>query len=365
MTTELTHRAIVRHGSHSSVEIRPTPSPGPGELLLAPEAVSLCGTDIQIVRGDRNDPSPIVGHEGAARVVELGEGVSEFAVGDRVVVNPTHPHDSSFLLGHNVEGLFQERVVIGASAVSSGLVSLLPDDLSSVRATLVEPYAVVRYALSCLARETPQTLLIFGDGLIGNLAATLAPSAMFPTVEVAMVHRTELGAKWTANYLPSVQNFSSGDDWERHITGSVAVLGATHRAGTVASIDEAIRRLGDRVVAVHPIGGVPAKATSGLLPGVDIAGVRQANTGGPTPPAVTTFSRGAQRVAFTGNRGVTNDQLTAAATALTAADDAIDGLLTHRRDIVEGTALMNTICEQRTRVVDGELVMRLVVGLGA
>jgi hypothetical protein len=98
---------------------------------------------------------------------------------------------------------------------------------------------------------------------------------------------------------------------------------------------------------------------------VDIAGVRQANTGGPTPPAVTTFSRGAQRVAFTGNRGVTNDQLTAAATALASADDAIDGLLTHRRDIVEGTALMNTICEQRTRVVDGELVMRLVVGLGA
>ncbi len=363
MTTYSTHRAIVRHGSHSTVEVRPTPSPAPGELLIAPESVSLCGTDIQIVRGDRDDPSPIVGHEGAARVVEVGTGVSEFAVGDRVVVNPTHPHDSSFLLGHNVEGLFQQRVVIGASAVSGGLVTLLPTQLSSARATLVEPYAVVRYALSCLARETPETLLIFGDGLIGHLAATLAPSALFPTVEVAMVHRTDLGSKWTANHLPSVKNFSTDDEWERHLTGSVAVLVATHRAGTVASIDAALRRLGDRVVAVHPIGGVPAKATSDLLPGVDIAGVRQANTGGPTPPAVTTFTRGSQRVALTGNRGVTNGQLTAAATALTIADDSIDELLTHRRGIDEGTALMNTICEQRTRVVDGGLVIRLVVDL--
>ncbi|AJW38118.1 2,3-butanediol dehydrogenase, R-alcohol forming, - and -acetoin-specific [Rhodococcus sp. B7740] len=365
MTTQSTHRAIVRQGSHSTVEERRTPTPGPGELLIAPESVSLCGTDIQIVRGDRDDPSPIVGHEGAARVMEVGTGVSGFAVGDRVVVNPTHPHDSSFLLGHNVEGLFQQRVVIGASAVGGGLVSLLPTDLSSARATLVEPYAVVRYALSCLARETPETLLIFGDGLIGNLAATLARSVLFPTVDVAMVHRTELGTKWTANHLPYVKNFAVDDEWERHLTGSVAVLVATHRAGTVASIDAALRRLGDRVVAVHPIGGVPAKATSDLLPGVDIAGVRQANTGGPTPPAVTTFTRGSQRVALTGNRGVTNGQLTAAATALTFAEDSIDGLLTHRRGIDEGTALMNTICEQRTRIVDDELVIRLVVDLNS
>lgn len=363
MTTQLTHRAIVRRGSRSSVEKRPTPTPGPGELLVAPEKVSLCGTDIQIVRGDRDDPSPIVGHEGATRVVEVGDGVTDFEVGDRVVVNPTHPHDSSFLLGHNVEGLFQQRVIIGVPAVSGGLVTPLPLELSSARATLVEPYAVVRYALSCLSRESPETLLIFGDGLIGNLAAALAPSVLFPTVRVVMVHRTELGMEWTTNHFPSVVNSLATENWVRETTGSVAVLVATHRAGTVASIDTALERLGDRVVAMHPIGGVPAKATSDLLPGVDIAGVRQANTGGPTPPAITTFTRGALRVALTGNRGVTNHQLASAAAALTSAGDTIDTLLTHQLGIDEGTALMNVICEKRTREVDGELVIRLVVNL--
>jgi 2-epi-valiolone-7-phosphate 1-reductase len=149
--------------------------------------------------------------------------------------------------------------------------------------------------------------------------------------------------------------------WERAVTGSVAVLVATHRAGTVASIDAAIERLGDKVVAVHPLGGVPAKATSRLLPGVDIAGVRQANTGGPVPPAVTTFRRGNFEVALTGNRGVTTDQLTSSAAALTTVGDEIDALLTHQLDLDAGAELMNTICRDRTRVVDGRLVVRLVV----
>ncbi|WP_245545990.1 alcohol dehydrogenase catalytic domain-containing protein [Nocardia higoensis] len=108
-----THLAIVRDGSWSSVRRRPTPRPGRGEIVVAPEKVSLCGTDIQIVRGDRDDPSPIVGHEGAARVVAVGAGVELLTPGLRVVINPTHPGDPSFLLGHDVDGLFQQRVLIG------------------------------------------------------------------------------------------------------------------------------------------------------------------------------------------------------------------------------------------------------------
>ncbi|MDZ7912557.1 MAG: hypothetical protein U5O16_12100 [Rhodococcus sp. (in: high G+C Gram-positive bacteria)] len=46
---------------------------------------------------------------------------------------------------------------------------------------------------------------------------------------------------------------------------------------------------------------------------------------------------------------------------MTTADDSIDRLLTHRLGIDKGTALMNTICKQLTRVVDGELVIPLVV----
>jgi hypothetical protein len=114
---------------------------------------------------------------------------------------------------------------------------------------------------------------------------------------------------------------------------------------------------------VHPIGGVPAKATSNLLPGVDISGVRQANTGGPWPPAAVTFTAPGRRIVLTGNRGVTTAQLTAAATALRTWPDSIDALLTHTVGIEESIHYLDTIITTRTRVVDGELILRLVVDM--
>ncbi|MES5823338.1 alcohol dehydrogenase catalytic domain-containing protein [Streptomyces sp. RG80] len=363
MPATATHRAIVRHGTTCRIEEVPTPNPGEGELLLAPEHVSLCGTDIQILRGDRDDPSPVVGHEGAAQVVAAGPGTDGFAPGDRVIVNPTHPGDPSFLLGHNVPGLFQQRVLIGASAVRGGLVSHLPEDLPAARATLVEPYAVVRYALSCLAASAPDTLVVHGDGLTGNLAALLAPHFLFPTVRVVVVHRTEAGLKWTQAHVPHAVSVLADDPLDRHVSGAAALLVTTHRGGTVPAVEAAVTALGERLVAVHPLGGVPPRATTPLLPGVDLDGVRRAGTGGPWPPATTTFTRPGLRLTFSGNRGVTNPQLLAAAEALRA-DSSVDPLLTHVMDLEPGVRHLNRIIGDRTRTVDGELVVRLVIDLG-
>lgn len=362
MPATATHRAIVRHGTTCRIEEVPTPDPGEGELLLAPEQVSLCGTDIQILRRDRDDPSPVVGHEGAARVVAVGPGTDGFAPGDRVVVNPTHPGDPSFLLGHNVPGLFQQRVLIGASAVRGGLVSHLPVDLSATRATLVEPYAVVRYALSCLATAAPDTLVVHGDGLTGNLAALLASRFLFPTVRVVVVHRTEAGLKWTQAHFPHTVSVLASDPLDRHVTGSVALLVTTHRGGTVPAVEAAVTALGERLVAVHPLGGVPPLATTPLLPGVDLDGVRRAGTGGPWPPVTTTFTRPGLSLTLSGNRGVTNAQLLAAAEALRA-DGTADPLLTHVMPLEPGVRHLNRIIGGRTRTVEGELVLRLVIDL--
>ena len=363
MPATATHRAIVRHGTTCRIEDVPTPDPGEGELLLAPEHVSLCGTDIQILRGDRDDPSPVVGHEGAARVVAAGPGTVGFAPGDRVLVNPTHPGDPSFLLGHNVPGLFQQRVLIGASAVHGGLVSHLPADLPAARATLVEPFAVVRYALACLATSAPDTLVVHGDGLTGNLAALLAPRFLFPTVRVVVVHRTEAGLKWTQTHAPHAVSVLDSDPLDRHVTGTAALLVTTHRGGTVPAVEAAVTALGERLVAIHPLGGVPPRATTPLLPGVDLDGVRRANTGGPWPPATTTFTRLGLRVTLSGNRGVTNPQLLAAAEALRT-DTTADPLLTHVLPLEPGVDHLNRIIGDRTRLVDDELVIRLVIDLG-
>ncbi|MFE3292488.1 alcohol dehydrogenase catalytic domain-containing protein [Rhodococcus sp. NPDC059234] len=61
--------------------------PGPGELLVRIEAAGLCHSDLSVVDGNRVRPVPmLLGHEAAGRVEARGAGVSDVAVGDRVVM---------------------------------------------------------------------------------------------------------------------------------------------------------------------------------------------------------------------------------------------------------------------------------------
>jgi alcohol dehydrogenase, propanol-preferring len=66
----------------------PTPRPGPHQLLIAVRACAVCRTDLHVLDGELVDPKlPLVpGHEIIGIVVEKGEGVDRFAVGDRVGV---------------------------------------------------------------------------------------------------------------------------------------------------------------------------------------------------------------------------------------------------------------------------------------
>lgn len=70
--------------SIEEVELQP---PGPGEVLVRIRAAGLCHSDLSAINGDRPWPLPIVvGHEAAGEVVELGQGVTHFSVGDHVVM---------------------------------------------------------------------------------------------------------------------------------------------------------------------------------------------------------------------------------------------------------------------------------------
>ena len=61
--------------------------PGAGELTIKIHAAGLCHSDLSVINGDRPRPVPIVlGHEAAGEVTEIGAGVTEFEVGDRVVL---------------------------------------------------------------------------------------------------------------------------------------------------------------------------------------------------------------------------------------------------------------------------------------
>ncbi|MEV0572999.1 hypothetical protein AB0H79_10900 [Micrococcus luteus] len=128
---------------------------------------------------------------------------------------------------------------------------------------------------------------------------------------------------------------------------------------------EAAQTLGARVVAAHLVGGLASGTISPELPGVDLHGVRAANTGGPWPPARVSFSSSERSTAVTGNRGVPNRRLEAAAILLEEPDfgDRADRLITHDQPLSKGVETLNSMLATGSRVVDGELVIRLVIGM--
>ena len=80
--------AVLKDFNELVLEDIPTPEPGPGEALVRVKACGICATDFKAIRGiRRNVTFPLIaGHEPAGVVAAVGPGVSEFAVGDEVVV---------------------------------------------------------------------------------------------------------------------------------------------------------------------------------------------------------------------------------------------------------------------------------------
>ena len=101
------------------------PVPGPGEVLVRLKAASLNHLDLWVRRGLPSVPKPrILGADGAGVVAALGDGVTGFAEGDRVVLNPGLD-DGAHIIGEHTNGTHAELI-----AVPAGYVYHLPDSLS-------------------------------------------------------------------------------------------------------------------------------------------------------------------------------------------------------------------------------------------
>jgi propanol-preferring alcohol dehydrogenase len=94
-------------GAHQPFQLieRETPQPGPGEVVLQVRASGLCHSDVGRMDGTLTSfmprkPPIILGHEVAGVVTEIGPGVTEYAIGDRVVASGTQ----EFCPGRNVDG---------------------------------------------------------------------------------------------------------------------------------------------------------------------------------------------------------------------------------------------------------------------
>ncbi|MFI6943900.1 ROK family protein [Streptomyces sp. NPDC050418] len=368
--TGATHQGIVRDDRGLHLLPRTTVAPGPGEVSIETLVAGVCGTDLQMLRGLRRDGAPVLGHEGVARVVEVGEGVDgRLTPGTPVVVNPTHRTDPSFLLGHNVDGLLQERTLIPANAVRDGLVIPLPYVPDAELAALLEPLAVVRYASLALRAPNPTTLLVFGDGTVGHLAVRTAKYWLGPRVRTVQVHHTREGLEWSeaAPYGADVRlqhgEFTPEELAGQLADGPVAVLLATPCVAMLSCLETTLAATAGREVLVDLLGGVPKGGTVPALPGVDLGAIRAANCAGvPEPPHIASLTtESGHPVRIFGHRGVATCHLLDAAAELCRDPGLYRDLVTHVVEPSEAVRIMSRLAVSRRRTIDGRRLIKLAV----
>ncbi|MFW6126219.1 MAG: alcohol dehydrogenase catalytic domain-containing protein [Chloroflexota bacterium] len=167
------------------VEEVPVPQVGPGEMLVKVIASGICGSDV--MEWYRIHRAPLVlGHEIAGEVVEVGEGVEKYRVGDRVTVAHHVPCNTCHycLSGHHSvcdtlrttnfdPGGFAEYVRVPPINVDRG-VFLLPDEVSFEQGAFTEPLACVVRGQRLAHLQPGQSVFIVGSGMTGLLHVALA-----------------------------------------------------------------------------------------------------------------------------------------------------------------------------------------------
>lgn len=176
-------RAAVLHGKEDlRIEDVAIPLAGPGELVLRVGAALTCGTDLKVYRRGYHAKmltlGHLFGHELAGTVVQLGEGVTTFSIGDRVLPLNSAPCDACFFCRNNQQnlcddllfnnGAYAEFIRIPARIVQKNTLRI-PNTLPFEHAALTEPLACVLRGLEESNANAGQTAIVLGAGPIGLL----------------------------------------------------------------------------------------------------------------------------------------------------------------------------------------------------
>ncbi|MGV0676542.1 alcohol dehydrogenase catalytic domain-containing protein [Mycolicibacterium sp.] len=244
-----THRAVHVRSSGGTLELvdAQTVSPDRGQVRVAVAACGVCGTDRAILNGGFPGISwPVTpGHEIAGTIAEIGPGVSDFAVGDRVAIGWFGGHcgvcipcrkglfihcERGQIPSLHYPGGYAESVTVPANALAR-----IPDELSFAEAAPMGCAGVTTFNALRHTRALPGDLVaVLGVGGLGHLGLQFARAMGFETVAIARGSGKEADAR---------------------------SLGARHYIdSTVGDVSAALRDLGGAAVVLATVGNSQAMA---------------------------------------------------------------------------------------------------------
>ncbi len=172
------------------------PRPGPDDVIVKPKRIGLCMTNVKMAMHgyyaiDQRGLPFIEGHEVAGEIVEVGSNVTEYSVGERVVVyvyaachncyyclhgNPTMCEQ--FILGGIYPGGWAEFVKISRSDDFSRRIFSIADGVSYDDAVMLEPLSCVVHSIERAGLQLREKVVVIGAGFMGLIHTSLL--AMYP-----------------------------------------------------------------------------------------------------------------------------------------------------------------------------------------
>ncbi|SDC93151.1 S-(hydroxymethyl)mycothiol dehydrogenase [Geodermatophilus telluris] len=291
-------RGVVARGKGAPVTVETVlvPDPGPGEAVIDVQACGVCHTDLHYREGGINDEFPfLLGHEAAGTVAAVGEGVTNVAVGDFVVLNwravcgqcraclkgqlqycfDTHNAAQKMTLADGTElspalgiGAFVEKTL-----VHSGQCTRVDPETPATAAGLLGcgVMAGVGAAINTGAVRRGESVAVFGCGGVGDAAIAGAKLAGATTIVAVDVDDRKLA--WARQFgATHTVNSRETDPVEaiRGHTGGFGVDVAIDAVGRPEVFTQAFhaRDLAGRVVLV----GVPTPDMQLTLPMIELFG---------------------------------------------------------------------------------------------
>ncbi len=180
--------AVYKGERRLEVEDVPTPTAGAGQVVIRVRYCAVCGTDVHAFMYDVAPPGTVMGHEYCGVVTEVGEGVSRWQVGDRVVGGGGNPPPGVTAAGARSDPRFNYRTMgfpeNARMRAYAEYVLLedwepvpIPEGVSDEEAALAEPCAVTVRAVRLSQIKLGDAVLVMGAGPIGLFCMQTARAA--------------------------------------------------------------------------------------------------------------------------------------------------------------------------------------------
>jgi L-iditol 2-dehydrogenase len=191
-----TMQAAVLHGREDvRIEQVPIPKAAAGELIVQIGAALTCGTDLKVFRRGYHArmivPPALFGHEMAGTVVEAGEGVTNFAPGDRVVALNSAPCGKCYFCLRGQEnlcddllfnnGAYAEFIRIPERIVARNTIRV-PENVPLEHAALTEPLACAVHGFEDSLPRQGDMVAVIGGGPLGLMILHVAALAGYETI---------------------------------------------------------------------------------------------------------------------------------------------------------------------------------------